>query len=498
MWFVLEGGDKNITNDDPHDPITDPQDENLKELDETQRQPSSDSILLDIDHDYFRPSSVPTSHVSLRPLSPMRHRMPSRSTSIPPLMVAPPVACQLSASPTTSPTTSDLEDLYSSNQAQASGLERSSSFSSKLMSSLLRGAQASPPPSATASKLSDAQSTSETTLGHTDDRTTTDRPVLTDEDAKPSRPLMVSTSPVSEWHATQFSVSRQRIPFAPAVVTHSMSPFAATIYRPPSGAPGFEGDRYDWDKGFSDELESERKSLTSVDVQDESSSEGNGSVTDNVMGSTSSVAIPGSRGWGTSFRFGFGPKRGKSAFKAASFLSMTQGNGLNGREGKDSKMILPLGQEIEPDTADLRDHDGGFNRHERDYSSTSSIGSGMGDLIERKVGTIELAGRRASSDSVLVPELASMVGFQRPVTDVCINPFSYGLICRRYHAFHVHGRLYTPSINMESLSTRYTHVAKRIYHKNQRQAILGSAKGCCWRLRTVLRKGDEGQYSVRG
>ena len=415
MWFVLEGEDKNITNDDPHDatshtPTTGSQCEVSKELDGTQRQTSSDSILLDIDHDYFRSSTIPTSHASPRSLSPMRHRMPSRSSSVPPLMVAPPIACQLSASPTTSPTTSDLEDLDPSNQAQASSLERSPSFSSKLMSSLLRGAQPSPP-STTTSRLGDVQSSSETTLDHTGKQTA----ALTDEDSKSSRPLVVSTSPmslVSERRATQFSVSKQRIPFSPAVVTHSTSPFAATFYRPPTGAPGFEGDRYDWDKGFSDELESERKSLTSVDVNDESGSEGNGSVIGAVA--SSSVGSPGSRGWGTSFRFGFGSKRGKLMPKAASLSSMTQGNGLNGREreGKDSKAILPLGQEIEPDTADLRDHDGGFNRHERDYSSTSSIGSGMGDLIERKVGTIELAGRSVLSDSVLMPELASMVGFQ--------------------------------------------------------------------------------------
>jgi hypothetical protein len=67
------------------------------------------------------------------------------------------------------------------------------------------------------------------------------------------------------------------------------------------------------------------------------------------------------------------------------------------------------------DTADWQDHDSGYNRHESHLSSTSSTDTGsaggMGDLIERKVGTIELVGRRASSDSVLMPELASMVGF---------------------------------------------------------------------------------------
>ena len=35
------------------------------------------------------------------------------------------------------------------------------------------------------------------------------------------------------------------------------SPFGSHTYIPPSGAPGFRGDLYDWDKGYSNELERE-------------------------------------------------------------------------------------------------------------------------------------------------------------------------------------------------------------------------------------------------
>jgi len=35
------------------------------------------------------------------------------------------------------------------------------------------------------------------------------------------------------------------------------SPFASHVYIPPTGAPGFQGERYDWDKGFSAELDNE-------------------------------------------------------------------------------------------------------------------------------------------------------------------------------------------------------------------------------------------------
>lgn len=33
----------------------------------------------------------------------------------------------------------------------------------------------------------------------------------------------------------------------------------------------------------------------------------------------------------------------------------------------------------------------------------------MGEVIERKIGNVELVGRKASSTPVLMPELASMV-----------------------------------------------------------------------------------------
>jgi hypothetical protein len=134
------------------------------------------------------------------------------------------------------------------------------------MSSLLRGAQ-SPPPSSPSSKLADTQPSSKTSLDHAEEHTSTStldtHHLVISDDSRPPRPLALSSShsmsPALEGRATHFSVSKQRIPFAPAVVTHSTSPFAPTFYSPPSGAPGFKGDRYDWDKGFSDELESERK-----------------------------------------------------------------------------------------------------------------------------------------------------------------------------------------------------------------------------------------------
>ena len=62
----------------------------------------------------------------------------------------------------------------------------------------------------------------------------------------PHTPGHTPTQPVTITHNT---------PFTPT--GHANSPFAAHVYIPPSGAPGFRGEAYDWDKGYSIELERE-------------------------------------------------------------------------------------------------------------------------------------------------------------------------------------------------------------------------------------------------
>ncbi|KAI5900672.1 uncharacterized protein SCHCODRAFT_02743570, partial [Schizophyllum commune H4-8] len=62
----------------------------------------------------------------------------------------------------------------------------------------------------------------------------------------PHAPGHTPAQPVTITHNT---------PFTPTGPAHS--PFAAHVYIPPSGAPGFRGEAYDWDKGYSVELERE-------------------------------------------------------------------------------------------------------------------------------------------------------------------------------------------------------------------------------------------------
>ncbi|KAL1731238.1 TLD-domain-containing protein [Schizophyllum commune] len=67
-------------------------------------------------------------------------------------------------------------------------------------------------------------------------------------------------------HSNPHSHTPGHIPTQPVTITHNTpftptgpanSPFAAHVYIPPSGAPGFRGEAYDWDKGYSVELERE-------------------------------------------------------------------------------------------------------------------------------------------------------------------------------------------------------------------------------------------------
>lgn len=424
MWFVFEErSDSDVSNHqvDPHSldatsdiPTADSTGESSEGLNETGDQHSSKSILLDVDHDYFRPSPTSSSHVPFsRSLSPTRHRMPTCSSAPP--VIAPPVACQLTASPPAShgfeadplADSSHSKPSLTSPQEElepALGPNKSSSFStlsSKLIFSLLRGTQSSPP-SPSSSKLADAHPSSDRVEGHGRSVSILDTHRLVSSDGSgPPHSLTLATtmSPVSEGRAIHFSTSKQRVPFGPAVVNHTMSPFAATLYSPPSGAPGFKGDRYDWDKGFSDELESEQKgNLSATADVDSVESVGNRGVSGTVA--KSRVAF-GSGGSDT----GSGPAQASPSSSVP-----VQDNGLDdcGREGRKLGTISSVAGS---DISDWRDQCSGFNRHERHITSSTDTGSAMGELIERKIGTIELAGRRASSDPVLMPELACMVGF---------------------------------------------------------------------------------------
>ncbi|KAL1761327.1 TLD-domain-containing protein [Schizophyllum commune] len=81
---------------------------------------------------------------------------------------------------------------------------------------------------------------------HTRQATDPGRAIPGHPNPHPHTPGHTPTQPVTITHNT---------PFTPTGPAHS--PFAAHVYIPPSGAPGFRGEAYDWDKGYSVELERE-------------------------------------------------------------------------------------------------------------------------------------------------------------------------------------------------------------------------------------------------
>jgi hypothetical protein len=135
---------------------------------------------------------------------------------------------------------------------------------------------------------------------------------------------------------------------------HRTSPFAPHIYSPPSGAPGFAGEKYDWDKGFSAELR--------LEIERERERDGDGGQSEEV-------------------------ERGRQGREMVNVgLSEARSGREDGRGhgyGQGRAAVL----------------DGGSPKHIR----------GVGDLMEKKSGHVVLEGRKAVTAVVLDVDLADMV-----------------------------------------------------------------------------------------
>jgi len=76
-------------------------------------------------------------------------------------------------------------------------------------------------------------------------------------DNQPRNPAAFASLPIPPQHYRPKPVQlTHSTPFTPPNNTIG----GASIYIPPTGAPGFKGEDHDWDKGFSNELEEERRS----------------------------------------------------------------------------------------------------------------------------------------------------------------------------------------------------------------------------------------------
>ena len=221
-----------------------------------------DTVLHDLDHDYFSsrrlvPVDINTHNendktISERLSSSMLTRSPSQPS--PPTLAPPIMDSNISSDlHTLSDESSTIDDMNSS-------LSSSSTFSSRWMSNLLKTG------SGTGQQHGQAvTSTLESILG-----------INADASSSSSHPpsgasLPTAASTVSAIHRRNSSSlpihHHHQIPHQQPhashtlprsiVIKHTASPFGAHSYIPPSGAPGFRGESYDWDKGFSNELERE-------------------------------------------------------------------------------------------------------------------------------------------------------------------------------------------------------------------------------------------------
>ena len=521
-------------------------------------QPTLADSLLDVDHNYFKPSSTAsdvqqpepghsrfaTSPASV-PSAPRIAREPSRSGSIPvpaPPTLAPPLASQLTASPPRGtqgkPTTSasywdfdplgggsddafgdDPQDQGSPNEGpshptlgRSSSYQTLSSLSSKWVSSLLGGGPGSPPVAssigarpALESIYSQGQSASSNRRPSIGQRRNSSLP----HESSPTNTTYateqhVSHAPTPPPSSTQpfYSIQPPTIthstPFGPASVTHGSSAFAPPVYVPPTGAPGFRGDSYDWDKGFSDELENERRGIAMPKVSSTQRREGDGRGRDRpgLSGSSSGMGswVPSSRGgWSSGFFGSVRAGQGKAKTPSPSSSVLALGNGNDPKRSSSPSVY-----------SQARGYDGTYessNRtgdalvkhtgHERESKVLGHHGQGMGDFIEKKLGTLELVGRKASSTPVLSPALAGLVStslLNNQLSDMFLQLRSHLPALSRLSKFWT--LIYSLDQHGISLNTLYSRCDAHLTRKPAPGEVPGVAKGM---LLVVKDAADDGE-----
>lgn len=205
---------------------------------------------------------------------PPLHR--KRSSSLHPPTLAPPIASTPSVTSAPSPIGGHAENYLPTGSpprpipVRSPSYQTLSSLSSKWMSSFISSNRQSPPantleslfaPFASVAPSHSTPSLHQSSASHTP----------TPHHAS-TLPFASSSSipPVQISHGT---------PFAPPPPNSTTSPFGPHIYIPPTGAPGYAGESYDWDKGFSEELQHEL-SLAS-ELSDEVAAKVNGKGDDN-------------------------------------------------------------------------------------------------------------------------------------------------------------------------------------------------------------------------
>ena len=279
LYFLHNGIERALENDEAHqedrgeetfdsvkEPISDP---------ELQTSPPlllpSDTVLNDVDHEYFSSGRLVSVDInthndndktlSERLSSSFHTRSPSQPS---PPTLAPPIM-----------DSSDFHTLpdESSTKDELHPSSSSSPFSTKWMSNLLKTSSgiAQQHGQAVTSTLESilgvnvdaSSSSSHLPSGTLPPPTTSSTVSAIHRRNSSSLPIRHHQNPHQQPHASQ-TLPRS------IIIKHTASPFGSHSYIPPSGAPGFRGESYDWDKGFSKELERE------IVIQGKSNVTGNG------------------------------------------------------------------------------------------------------------------------------------------------------------------------------------------------------------------------------
>ncbi|KAF5385693.1 hypothetical protein D9757_005528 [Collybiopsis confluens] len=372
--------------------------------DERKTDVNSES-LLDLDLDFFTPQKLDTPpestdyvshpHTSAQAKASSSPKLTTRKSTLSLAEPAPPVAStSLAFAP--NEISPEAEVLSTSlGRSPPSSYQTLSSISSRWMSSLLKSSGA-----AQESLLSNE---------NTDHHTATHPRFQSSSDSHTRQPRH-QTFPFPAAASFSSSISSS-LPSSTTIPTgQHPSPFAPHVFVPPSGAPGFLPDGYDWDRGYSQDLDRE---LAAENELTETTFKAVAKPTRELHGS---MNIPKS-----------------------TFASQNQ-------------------------------------PHSR--SQTPSPSLGIGGLIEKKTGNLELKGRREMTVAVLTVELAETIRAQLPALARLHRSWNL-LYSLDQHGISLH-TLYDKCENQPYLrtsSTFTTKVGALVVMKDSGDAIFGAYMG---------------------
>ncbi|KAG5637154.1 hypothetical protein H0H81_005598 [Sphagnurus paluster] len=216
------------------------------------------SPLNDLDHDFF--TTKPSSNTLNEPRPHHPHRnttrpdhSPTRSSTLAlPATLAPPLADTSIATPTPSEPISDPLSSTVPRPIPQHSYSTLGTFSSRWMASLLPSSAKSPPRPTLDSLFSEPAPQQKARHAHS-----TSRPASPPPPGSQFRAISLPPG-----HAHPHAHQHQHAHTAPSVkdvhISHGTpfaAPFAPHVFTPPTGAPGYAGEAYDWDKGYSEELE---------------------------------------------------------------------------------------------------------------------------------------------------------------------------------------------------------------------------------------------------